>query len=376
MTDRHTASSLSAQLSKILIASPDDMRASLSFRTRLTYSVRIRRIEFLPLFLTVPLVPALLVADSWQELLSLNVGLAAVATVLAIQAGTMTNCLADREMDAVYKTGLSRAVYALGVSAVVRQIAATCAVCAVLGVYLSVATHHLDLLLIGVVWAVLGVGYSLPPLRLNGRGIWQLPTLFAYFILPGTLMLRTFGGPIDWGAVVAVCGFSLTNLAILVVNHAEDLPEDELYSIRTYVRALGLTVALALGVVMVLVGAALTVGFVYSTIGLSWGDGALPSRLPARDVVRRPDSAECSRKADRRRRRRTARAIETCTAAHLPRRLDHSAVGGLRLRESLTAVTLARRLTHGDPAQTSGGLPRGSRHARRYSSDGYAAARE
>jgi 1,4-dihydroxy-2-naphthoate octaprenyltransferase len=175
-------------------------------------------------------------------------------------------------MDATYKTGLSEAVYGLGVPNVVRQIVLTSAVCAVLEVFLTFRTHHVDLLVIGLLWAVLGIGYSLPPLHLNGRGIWQLPTLLAvYFILPGLFMLRAFDGPTALAAVVALCGYSLTNIGVIVISHAEDLPEDELYSIRTYVRALGLTKALFLGAAMLVLGAVLVVGSVYSMVGLSSG---------------------------------------------------------------------------------------------------------
>jgi 1,4-dihydroxy-2-naphthoate octaprenyltransferase len=238
----------------------------------LSYSLRIRRIEFLPLTVTVPLVPALLAARSWRELVSVDVLVAALVIVLSIQVGNIANCLADREMDATYKTRLSEAVYGLGVPNVVRQIVVTSGLCALLEVFLTFRTHHVDLLVIGLLWAVLGIGYSLPPLHLNGRGIWQLPTLLnVYFILPGLFMLRAFDGPIEWVAVVALCGFSLTNIGIIVVNHAEDLPEDERFSIRTYVRALGLTNALFLGTGMLVIGAMLAAGSACSMVGVSWG---------------------------------------------------------------------------------------------------------
>jgi 1,4-dihydroxy-2-naphthoate octaprenyltransferase len=175
-------------------------------------------------------------------------------------------------MNETYKTWLSEAVYGLGVPNVVRQIVLTSGLCVLLAVFLTFRTHHVDLLVIGLVWAVLGIGYSLPPLHLNGRGIWQLPTLLGvYFILPGLIMLRAFDGPLEWAAVVALCGFSLTNIGIIVINHAEDLPEDEQFSVRTYVRALGLTNALFLGTGMLVIGAILVVGSTYSMIGLSWG---------------------------------------------------------------------------------------------------------
>src|SRR5258708_35589688 len=84
-------------------------------------------------------------------------------------------------------------------------------------------------------------------------------------------MGRGLAGAAKWGAVIAVCGFSLTNIGIIVINHAEDLPEDERFSIRTYVRALGLTKALFLGAGMLVIGAFLVVGSAYSMVGFSWG---------------------------------------------------------------------------------------------------------
>jgi 1,4-dihydroxy-2-naphthoate octaprenyltransferase len=272
MTDQNTAPPLVTQLGKVLTAQPGDIPRPLSTRTRLSYNLRIRRIEFLPLTLTVPLVPALLAAKSWRELVCGDALVAALMIVLSVQIGNIANCLADREMDATYKTRLSEAVYGLGVPNVVRQIVLTSALCVLLAIFLTFRTQHVDLLVIGLLWAVLGIGYSLPPLHLNGRGIWQLPTLLSvYFILPGLFMLRAFDGPIEWAGVVALCGFSLTSVGIIVVNHAEDLPEDERFSIRTYVRALGLTNALFLGTGMLVIGAILFVGSAYSMSGLSWG---------------------------------------------------------------------------------------------------------
>ncbi|WP_067699405.1 UbiA family prenyltransferase [Nocardia jejuensis] len=228
--------------------------------------------EFLPLTLTVPLVPALLVAESARELFSLNMLLATVVVIVSIQVGNMANCLADREMDAIYKTRLSQAVYGLGVTSVVRQIAASALLVGLLEGYLSFRTGHWDLLLIGGLWALLGIGYSLPPLHLNGRGIWQLPVLLAvYFILPGLFVLRAFEQPVEWAVVGVICGFALTNIGIIVISHAEDYPEDELYSIRTYVRALGLTRALTLGVGMLCAGAALVTASILVGFGPNWG---------------------------------------------------------------------------------------------------------
>lgn len=273
MTDINPATqTLSAQWVKILTDDGAEAPEKPTARTWLIYGLRIRRVEFLPLTLTVPLVPALLVSHSARELLSLNMLLATVVVILSIQVGNMANCLADREMDAIYKTRLSQAVYGLGVGSVVRQIAVTSLAAALIEGYLTFRTGHLDLLLIGGLWALLGMGYSLPPLHLNGRGIWQLPVLLAvYFILPGLFVLRAFEEPVSWAAVGVICGFACTNIGIIVINHAEDFPEDVLYSIRTYVRALGLTRALTLGVVMLCVGAGLVTTSILVMAGPNWG---------------------------------------------------------------------------------------------------------
>ncbi|WP_040805691.1 UbiA family prenyltransferase [Nocardia concava] len=274
MTDNSSASlTLSKQWTRILTDEREQpVAGKLGFGEWLGYGLRIRRVEFLPLTLTVPLVPALLIAGTARELLSLNMLLATVVVILSIQVGNMANCLADREMDAIYKTRLSQAVYGLGVTAVVRQIAASSLVVAVIEGYLTYRTGHLDLLLIGGLWAVLGMGYSLPPLHLNGRGIWQLPVLLAvYFILPGLFVLRAFEHPVSWAAVGVICGFALTNIGVIVINHAEDFPEDELYGIRTYVRALGLTRALTVGVGMLCAGASLVTASVLTLSGPNWG---------------------------------------------------------------------------------------------------------
>ncbi len=270
MTDNRV--SLAAQWSEIFTADGSAPPEKLSVQSWLRYSLIIRRVEFLPLTVTVPLVPALLMARTMRELLSLDMLLATIVVVVSIQIGNMANCLADRRMDAIYKTRLSRAVYGLGVGRVIRQIVVAMLIVGVAEGWLAYRTGHLDLLLIGGLWAVLGMGYSLPPLHLNGRGIWQLPVLHAvYFVLPGLFVLRAFEGPLSWAAIAAICGFSLTNIGIIVISHAEDFPEDELYSVMTYVRTLGLTRALGLGVAMLSLGAIVVTASIVVLAGPVWG---------------------------------------------------------------------------------------------------------
>ncbi|PXX71705.1 1,4-dihydroxy-2-naphthoate octaprenyltransferase [Nocardia tenerifensis] len=271
---------LRARLTRILTASPEETGPPVGLRQRMAHSGRIRRVEFLPMGLTVLFVPLLVGAREWADVLSWQTAAAAVLVVLGIQIGNMVNCLADRWEDQEYKPGQADAVRGLGVPNVVRQIVATGIVIAVVATWLVVSSGHYDLLLIGLLGGLLGVQYSLPPLHLKSRGIWQIPTLFAVLLfVPGLGILRAADRPWDWSAVIELAGYALAMAGVIVVNTAEDLPEDEKYGIRTFVVALGLSRAIAAALGSVVLGAVTVVATVTARSGMTWG--FLPFALAA-----------------------------------------------------------------------------------------------
>jgi 4-hydroxybenzoate polyprenyltransferase len=221
-------------------------------------SLRIRRPEFMIAEWPIFLIPALLSRrnlawSSWLELATLF--------FLLFHVGDMTNCLADRELDSVYKTRLSEAVYALGERNVALQIAASAAAALAIAFEISVRIDSWQPLALVGAGLALGLSYSLPPLYAKGRGLLQIATLWALiFVGPMTLVWVASGRTIDPTAMALFACYGLMQQGIVLVNTAEDLPEDRATGIRTSAIALGLEGSLATAMGMVLVGGAGVMG--------------------------------------------------------------------------------------------------------------------
>lgn len=249
-----------------------ELPAALTWRQRLLYSVRIRRVEYLPVMLAIYLIPTLLSVNSGSVLTTGNYVLVIVMALSIMHFIDMTNAYADRDVDAVYKTRLSESVYGLGLRNVRRQIAVTGAAVLGLATYFADQTGNWDLLALVAFTLYIGAGYSVPPLHLKNSGGWQIPGLAAVLIwLPALVVVRAIPGELSWLVFTAIIGFGINQVGIVLVNTAEDWPEDEAFHIRTCVRALGLTRAMATATGMIAVGGSTVCLSVLALGGLTWG---------------------------------------------------------------------------------------------------------
>ena len=212
-----------------------------TFVDTLRDSVRIRRPEFMVAEIPILLIAALLATGSFEPLASARFGLLTAMFFLLFHFGDMINCLADRDLDAVYKTPLSEAVYGLGVSNVRAQITLTALGALGLGAWLAHLTQRPLVLGLVALGLALGAQYSTRPLWLKGRGLLQIVTLFlVIFVGPMTLVAVTIAPTLEprWLALFAFYG--AMQEGIILVNTAEDLPEDRAAEIRTSAVVLGL----------------------------------------------------------------------------------------------------------------------------------------
>jgi len=184
---------------------------------------------------------------------------------LLFHFGDMINCFADRELDAVYKTSLSEAVYGLGTRNVVAQMAITVVAAVVLAGHVAWQTGRPEIVGLVVFGLALGAQYSVGPLRLKARGLWQVLCLWAViFVGPMLLVVRTVGDAVAWPVVALVGAYGALQQGIILVNTAEDLPEDRAANLRTSAVALGLRGCLRLATSMVgIFGAAVVVLFAW-----------------------------------------------------------------------------------------------------------------
>lgn len=227
-----------------------------TWRDTLRDAVRIRRPEFMVAEIPIVLVPAVLVAPV-ATLASRSFAELALLVLLLFHFGDMINCLADRRLDAVYKTRLSEAVYGLGVPQVAWQIAASAALALGLAAHLAVVTSRPELVALVAFGLLLGAQYSVGPLRTKGRGAWQVATLWAViFVGPMVLVARALGAALSLPLALLVAAYGAMQEGIILVNTAEDLPEDEDAAIATTAVSLGLDRCLALATAMVAAGGA------------------------------------------------------------------------------------------------------------------------
>ncbi|MEZ4310843.1 MAG: TauD/TfdA family dioxygenase [Polyangiaceae bacterium] len=217
-------------------------------------SIRIRRPEFMVAEIPILLIVAYLTARV-SELRTALFAETVVLFFLLFHFGDMINCLADRDLDAVYKTHLSEAVKGLGVRNVKWQLALTVAGALGLSLHLASLTGRADIFGLTAAGLLLGSQYSVGPLRLKGQGLWQVACLWAViFVGPMLLVARVLGAEPSWELFTLIGCYGAMQQGIVLVNTAEDLPEDRAAKIRTTAVALGMNGCLALAALLVAAG--------------------------------------------------------------------------------------------------------------------------
>src|SRR5204863_893947 len=134
----------------------------------LVYMLRIRRIEFRIAEIPILAIPLFILLRDTAPLKTFYFWEGVFIFFLLFAFGDMINCLADRDLDAVYKPRLSEAVYGLGVRFVTFQVLATAALALILSVHLAWKLNRWLLVPLVTIGLVLGAAYSVPPFRLKG----------------------------------------------------------------------------------------------------------------------------------------------------------------------------------------------------------------
>lgn len=208
---------------------------------KLIAHLRIRRPEFLVAEIPILLMPLLLMAGSPSILKEPVIWEGLLALYLLFNIGDMVNCLADRDLDAVYKPWLSRAVYAIGIPSLIRHLMFWS------GVGLLICVHvawQLDRWTLVPLW-LLGLGlaaqYSLPPWRMKSAGYWHFAGWWGILFGGPMLFCTLLVAPVPrWEAGLFALSFGMLQSAILLVNSAEDYPEDLETGMRTVIVTMGL----------------------------------------------------------------------------------------------------------------------------------------
>jgi 1,4-dihydroxy-2-naphthoate octaprenyltransferase len=215
----------------------------------------IRRPEFYVVELTIFGMPVLVSVRSISDLLDGRVLEGLLLFFLLYSMGDIINCLADRDVDRMYKVRLSRAVHRLGVKLVSRLVLVLALASTAVAVHLSWVTGQWGVLGLVLVGMFLGIEYSIGPIHFKSRGIAHLACLWLLlYFLPMLCAALLVGGQIDGLIALLAASYATVEMGVILVNTSEDLPEDRAMGLRTTTVALGLRSTLVLASAMVLVG--------------------------------------------------------------------------------------------------------------------------
>lgn len=238
----------------------------------LVYMLRIRRVEFRIAEIPILAIPLLILLRDTAPLKTFYFWEGVFIFFLLFAFGDMINCLADRDLDAVYKPHLSEAVYGLGVKFVTFQVIATAALALILSFHLSWVLNRWLLFVLVAIGLVLGAAYSVKPVQLKGRGLAQLICLWLIiFVGPMlfvSLLVDTFP---SLSVMIFAAAYGTLQMGVILVNTAEDYPEDLSARITTSVVALGLHRGIALAFWLILIGA---IGVLATLVLMFWQRGS------------------------------------------------------------------------------------------------------
>jgi 4-hydroxybenzoate polyprenyltransferase len=227
----------------------------MSIKRFLLYMLRIRRVEFRVAELPILAIPVFLLIKDATPFKTFAFWEGIFIFFLLFAFGDIVNCLADRDLDAVYKPHLSEAVYGLGVRFVTFQVWATAALALVLSAHLSWLTGRRSLFVLVAIGLALGAAYSVPPVRLKGRGFAQLVCLWLIiFVGPMLfvgLLVDAYPPPT---LLVFAAAYGTLQMGVILINTAEDYPEDLAAGVRTTIVATGLRAGVSLAFALAAVG--------------------------------------------------------------------------------------------------------------------------
>ncbi|MEY4876196.1 MAG: hypothetical protein RL708_1345 [Bacteroidota bacterium] len=214
---------------------------TISLFRNLKNSLTIRRKEFFVAELPIFLIPIFLSITSFSNLFRFDFLIGLIAMSFLFNIGDMINCYADYELDAIYKSHLSNAVYELGKKNVLWQIAISGFIALLLTAWVSILTHQFYLIPLTIIGGFIGLQYSIKPFKFKSQGILQLFCLWG-IIFFGPMLYTTIitkGFP----SLILMCLFScfgFLQMGIIMLNTAEDYIEDKASGLKTIIVALGL----------------------------------------------------------------------------------------------------------------------------------------
>jgi 4-hydroxybenzoate polyprenyltransferase len=221
----------------------------------LIYSLRLRRVEYRVAELPIFLIPMLLTMSDASAFLGAPFWEGLLIFFFLFAFGDLLNCLADRELDAIYKPHLTEAVHGIGMRGVILQAVLSAVAAVALTAHLAWLLDRLLLVPLVLVGLFVAWAYSVEPLRLKGRGLWQLAFYWlGLFTGPMVFSALLFSPWLPWDVWAVAAAYGMMQTGAILVNTAEDYPEDRALGVRTVIVALGLGRGMVLALVLATLG--------------------------------------------------------------------------------------------------------------------------
>ena len=198
----------------------------------------ISRVEFMVMGIPVIALSALLAASRPSDLMgdgTVRLGLLTAVWYLAYWISSQMNCLADYELDKIYKSRLPRSIDILkGPTTIWSMITLETVVASTIVAYLAVFESRVGLVMLWVVGLFLIAAYSLEPLRFKRRGFLNLVTLsLILYFLPALYIYYAMAPHMKILPLLALLAFSTQMIGLLLVNQIEDYHEDKKMNVLT-----------------------------------------------------------------------------------------------------------------------------------------------
>lgn len=240
----------------------------------LRWSLRIRRVEYRIAELPIFAIPVLLTITNRSDLWGSVAIRGLIAFFFMFAFGDLLNCYADRDLDAKYKPQLTEAVFGIGLRGVLAQAAFSAVGAIGLSVHLAWTLDRWILVPMTLIGLAVAWAYSVEPVRLKGRGLGQLVFYWLGLFVAPMLFAATLFSEFPSAKVIIVAGaFAAVQTGVILVNTAEDFPEDRELNVVTAIVSVGIWRGIAMARWITIVGSVLLVG----TLALLLGDSDGPA---------------------------------------------------------------------------------------------------
>jgi len=250
--------------------------------SRLRSYLLISRCEFMPGGIFFLFLVAALASGSWR-ILGAHAHLVlwgSAVWYLSHLIGSQVNCLADRDLDRDNKPKYANAVDQLGSRAIWSFIFAESLLALLVVVHMVRLTGRFALgLLWGIGWLA-SLAYSLEPLRLKRRVLWNpLCLLLILYSLPVAFGYVALTDQWKTPAIIILTAIGLQMLSLMLMNEVPDIPEDAAHGIETPCVHYGLCRVARVALLLFTVGAAVALA------GFATLAGPDPARLTVLALV-------------------------------------------------------------------------------------------